>query len=238
MVSLTLAHAQPAEAAFTSHTSSSSTFRAKSYTPITIGRAAGFAALAATSVTNSTTFNTSITGTVGVTPGRTVSGFWPWDITGGTELDTASARAAMVDSKGVATALRERPTTRKLAPALSGTLAPGVYESTSGAFSVAGGLVLDAKGDTSARFVFFTSGNLTLAQRSSITLTGGAQAGNVWWVVGGALTAGSSTLSRDTTAVGNFIVAGAATLRGTNVTGRVVSRTASVSVGATQIALP
>jgi hypothetical protein len=238
VVSLTLAHAQPAEAAFTSHTSSSSTFRAKSYTPITIGRAGGFAALAATSVTNGSTFNTSITGTVGVTPGRTVTGFWPWDVTGGTELDTASARAAMADAKSVAVALRERPTTRRLTPALSGTLTPGVYESTTGAFSLAGGLVLDAKGDASARFVFFTSGNLTLAQRSAITLTGGAQADNVWWVVGGTLTAGSSTFTRDTTAVGNFIAAGAVTLRGTTVTGRVVSRSAAVSLAATQISLP
>jgi hypothetical protein len=204
-----------------------------------MGRASGYGALAAVGVQSLTRFDTTITGSVGTSPGRSISGFWPHAITGDSDLDTAGARAAMTDVAGIPGAAAERGITRTLAPTLTGTLGAGTYQSTTGAFTVSGNLVLDAKGDPSARFIFRTTGALNLTQKSRITLAGGATAANVWWIIGSSMTAGVATAANgDTVASGNFIVTGSAALNGVDVSGRVVSRTASIALRNTRIVVP
>jgi hypothetical protein len=129
-------------------------------------------------------------------------------------------------------AVSQRPVTQTISPTLSGTLTGGVYASSTGAFSVPGTLVLDARGDSSARFVFRTTSTLAMSEGAKIVLANGAKASNVWWIVGGTASLGtnSTIFSADTEAVGNYLVNGAATLRGITVTGRVVSFTDAITL--------
>lgn len=67
------------------------------------------------------------------------------------------------------------------------TLAPGLYKASSGTFKITkGDLTLDAQGDANAVWIFQTAAALTVGDSapSSVKLTGGAQAKNVYWYVG------------------------------------------------------
>ena len=72
------------------------------------------------------------------------------------------------------------------------TLIPGVYKSASGAFLITGSdLTLDAQGNPDAVWIFQMASSLTVGTplaSSSIILTNGAQASNVFWQVGSAAT--------------------------------------------------
>lgn len=222
----------PVDAAFTGSTRTSASWSAKSYPAITVGALSRFGALAASSVrdTNFLFYQSSVDGFVGTTPGTSISGFATWDVDA-THPNTTSAKNAMAAARALRSALLDRPTTRSLPPALAGTVTAGVYTSTTGAFSIAGALTLDAKGDASARFVFRTTTTLTMAQRSRIVLVNGAQAANVHWLVGTTATLGTlTTSSPDTTAVGNLLVTGEVSLRGVTLTGRAVSFDGSIAL--------
>ncbi|MDO8282578.1 MAG: Ig-like domain-containing protein [Thermodesulfovibrionia bacterium] len=101
------------------------------------------------------------------------------------------------------------------------TLPPGVYISaTDSSIGVSGTLTLDALGDPDAVWVFQApSSTVTTAVSSTISLTGGAKASNVWWQVGS-----SATLNSGTTFQGN-ILASASISMGTGATscGRLLS---------------
>jgi hypothetical protein len=83
------------------------------------------------------------------------------------------------------------------------TLAPGIYRSVPGSYSIQGGdLTLDAAGDPNAVWVFQMASTLTVggpgaAFPQSVILANGAQAKNVFWQVGSAATinaAGGGTM--------------------------------------------
>ena len=127
------------------------------------------------------------------------------------------------------------------------TLAPGVYTSAAGSFMIQGGnLTLDAQGNANAVWVFQMATTLTVggpgaAAPSSIILSNGAQAKNVYWQVGTAATinaAGGGTM------VGTIISqSGAAISTPGNVAlvtlnGRVLSLGASVTMVNTVINVP
>lgn len=126
-------------------------------------------------------------------------------------------------------------------------LAPGVYTSASGSFTLQGtDLTLDAKGDPNATFVFQMATSLTVggpgaAFPRSVILINGAQAKNVFWQVGSAATinaGGGGTM------VGTIISqSGAAFSTAGNVNkvmleGRVLSLGASVTLVNTVINVP
>jgi len=71
------------------------------------------------------------------------------------------------------------------------TVTPGIYKADSGAFLLTGGdLTLDAQGNANAVWVFQMASSLTVGDTAprSVLLTNGAQAKNVYWVVGSAAT--------------------------------------------------
>jgi hypothetical protein len=72
------------------------------------------------------------------------------------------------------------------------TLAPGVYKASS-SLEVGGSLTLDAHGDPNAVFIFQAPSTLITDSASSVTLTGDAQACNVFWQVGSSATLGTSS---------------------------------------------
>jgi signal peptidase I len=220
------------DAAFTGTTRTASTWTAKSYPALTVGALSGYGALAASAVRDPAPhiYRSTVQGDVGTTPGTTVTGFRNKDVAS-VNLDNESARNAMAAAHALRSALEQRPLTRTIPATLGGTLTSGVYASTTGAFSVPGTLTLDARGDPNARFIFRTASTLTMAQRSRVALVNGAQAANVYWIVGSSARLGSSvTWAPDTVAVGTYLVAGEVTLQGIVLNGRAVSFGGSVSL--------
>jgi hypothetical protein len=169
---------------------------------VSIGAAAPFAVLAGSNVTN--TDLTRVIGDLGVSPGSTVTGFPPGTINGTThagDSTAANAKADVVTAYNNLTAMTPNATL----PAELGntTRTPGVYDSTTGNFQINGTLTLDAQANPDAIFVF-KAATLTAAMSSTITLTGGAQANNLYWVI-----SDSATLNTFTTFRGDLIAANA-----------------------------
>ena len=126
-------------------------------------------------------------------------------------------------------------------------LAPGVYTAASGAFRIQGGnLTLDAQGNANAVWVFQMPTTLTVggpgaAFPSSIILTNGAQAKNVFWQVGSAAiinAGGGGTMAGTIISQAGvvFSTAGAASILTLN--GRALSLNASVTMVNTVINVP
>ena len=113
------------------------------------------------------------------------------------------------------------------------TLAPGVYNSAS-SLGLTGPVVLEAQGDPSAVFVFQAGSTLITAPTSTVALTGGAQACNVFWQVGS-----SATLNTASTFVGTIMALTSATLdTGATVQGRVLARNGAVTLDTNTITTP
>ena len=70
-----------------------------------------------------------------------------------------------------------------------------MYKATS-SLDVGGSLTLDAQGDPDAVFIFQVPSTLITDSASSIILTNGAQACNVFWQVGSSATLGTTPPSR------------------------------------------
>lgn len=222
-----------AYAAFSARTAmTANTFRVATWPTLTLGRASSYAVLASTRVANTALLGlgSAVNGNVGVTPGTTVSGFWPWDVTGSTDRNTSGAQAARADAITLYDAARARSATATPAAVLSGTLVPGVYR-RAGAVTVQGALTLDARGDPSAVFVVQGSA-LTFAQGANVVLANGAAADRVFFVStstaavndnarvrGVLLASGDITLNRASTLGGRAVsVSGAVSLLSATVT--------------------
>ena len=121
-----------------------------------------------------------------------------------------------------ATVLRaESLSSEVLVPNHPGVFPAGIY-ATSGAMSISANSHITLAGDAHSVFVFIATEALNVGANVQILLTGGAQAKNVYWVVGtfvGAATSGASS-----TLVGNFLVDGTMTIgASTQLTGRVLA---------------
>ena len=127
------------------------------------------------------------------------------------------------------------------------TLAPGVYKSASGTFKITTlDLVLDAKGDPNATWIFQTAAGLTVgaagpAGARSVTMINGGQPKNVYWYVGSAAVingAGGGTMVGNiiSSAGVTFSTAGNAVI--TVLNGRAISLVASVTMVNTVINVP
>lgn len=114
------------------------------------------------------------------------------------------------------------------------TLAAGVYQ-TSGAVSIAGSLTLN--GTANDLFIFKINGAFSTSVGSTITLTGGAQAANVFWV---AISAGAMSIATNNQMKGSFIARDGAALlaNGSTLEGRLLSNVGAVSTDANIISIP
>lgn len=115
------------------------------------------------------------------------------------------------------------------------TLGPGVYDVTPGAATLTGTLTLDGGGNPNALFVFRITAAFSTAALSSVVLINGADAANVFWLAGGAVSTGAAA-----TFNGNMIGApgAASTGAGTIMTGRLLSTLGAVSIDSTLISRP
>lgn len=114
------------------------------------------------------------------------------------------------------------------------TLVAGVYQ-TSGAGSIAGSLTLNGTADD--LFIFKINGAFSTSVGSSITLTGGAQASNVFWV---AISAGAMSIATTNQMKGTFIARDGAALiaNGSTLEGRLLTNVGAVSTDANSISIP
>lgn len=217
-----------AYAAFSARTTTSATWGAAALPPIAIGRAEPFSLLAATSVSDGLFTFTDISGSIGTTPGTTISNFSVLDRYGSLERNTSAARVAMADARTLATALEARPATPRTG-ILTGRVTPGTYSWN--ALSTSGTITLDAGGDPSARFVFIAN-SLTVANNTNVVLANGATATNVYWRIRGGATLNTSTLR------GTLLADGAITANTATVSGRLISLNGSISANRYTISQP
>ncbi|RAR47215.1 ice-binding family protein [Flavobacterium lacus] len=147
----------------------------------------------------------------------------PGDLTQQASLDLITAYNALFDT----------PTTNSThAPAFGGneTLFAGVY-SIGAAGSVGGTLTLDGGGNPDAFFLFQFGGAFTTGATSTLILTNGAKASNVFWLADGAI-----SMAATTTISGTFIANGAISMgAGGILNGRLYSIAGAVSIDSTQI---
>jgi len=189
-----------------------------------MGRAASFAVLGGSTVTN--TGATAITGDLGVSsPGVSVTGFPPGTMARGTQhVGDPAANQAQFDAQSAYAVLAGKPCTTPLTGQDLGgkTLAPGVYCFTSSA-QLTGRLVLDGQGKGgNGVCIFQIASTLTTATNSSVVMSKGARAGNVFWQVGSAATLGTGTAF-----AGNILAYSSITMNtASNLSGRALAREA------------
>ena len=194
-------------------------------TPVPLGTAANFAVLAGSTITN--TGATTINGDLGLSPGTAVTGFPPGTVNGTEHIADAAALQAQDDLTTAYNDAAAETVTATIPTELGGTtVTPGVYNSAAGTFGITGTLTLDAQGNPNAVFIFQAASTLITASASNVVLLNGAQASNVFWVVGSSATLGtSSTLQGSILALASITVT-----TGVNIQGRALARTAAVTL--------
>ena len=193
--------------------------------PVPLGTAANFAVLAGSTVTN--TGPTRISGDVGLSPGTSVTGFPPGQVNGTIHAADSAALQAQADLTAAYNNAAARTVTATVPTELGGTtLTVGVYNSAAGTFGITGTLTLDAQGDPNAVFIFQAASTLITASASNVNLVNGAQASNVFWVVGS-----SATLGTGSTLQGSILARTSITVTtGTVLNGRALARNGAVTL--------
>jgi ice-binding like protein/Big-like domain-containing protein len=200
---------------------------------VSLGSAADFAVLAGSTITN--TGLPAITGDVGLSPGTAITGLPPGQINGTIHAADAVAAQAKSDLAAAYDDAAARPATATVPVELGGTTRTrGVYESPAGTFGITGTVTLDAQGDTNAVFIFKAASTLITASASSVNLVNGARASNVFWLVGSSATLGTYSILR-----GNVMALASITVTtGVTIDGRVLARTAAVTLDTDTIGRP
>lgn len=202
-------------------------FSAQTQAAVSLGTAANFGVLSADTITN--TGLTTVIGNIGVQPGSAITGFFgtvendgPGTFTGSSHQGDSTAMQAQADALQAYNDLQALPISTTLAdPELGGlTLAPGVY--VLGSAGLTGTLTLDGIGD----YVFRIDTTLITAVSSMVNLINGAEAANVFWAVGTAVTLGNQTDFE-----GNIIASSDITLNtGAILDGRIISLNGAVTM--------
>jgi len=218
-------------------------------TTVPLGTADGFAVLAGTpNVTDVPT--SAITGDVGLSPapGSGITGLTCAEVTGTIYATDATGLPCFVVNPGLLTTAKSDVTTAYLDAAgrtpdttfvggdnqLGGqTLVPGVYSfGHATTANLIGNLTLS--GDSSSVWIFQASSDLVTASSSTVTLTGGARACNVFWQV-----SSSATLNTSSTIQGTILALTSITVaHGATVDGRLLARNGKVTLDTNTITRP
>ncbi len=195
---------------------------------VKIGSASAYSVLGASTVTN--TGLTTLSRSLGLYPGTSITGFPPGVVgsQGTTDIANAPAQQAQADLAYGFNDGAGRATTGTVPSDLAGqVLRSGVYAADGkGPLSLGGTLVLDAKGNTDAVFIFQTDSTLTTGSGSVVQLINGAQACRVHWIVGS-----SATLGTGSQFVGTILAQASITVTtGASVRGRALARTGAVTL--------
>jgi hypothetical protein len=195
---------------------------------VPLGTAAEYAVLGGSTVTN--TGPTTLDGSLGLSPGTSVTGFPPGLVTppGTKNITNAAAAQAQSDLTAAYVNAAGRPLNATTTADLGNrTLQAGVYAGPSkGALGLTGPLVLDGAGNANSVFIFQTNSTLITASSSTVTLINGAQECNVFWQVGS-----SATLGTGSVFAGNILALTSITVNnGVTVHGRALARNGAVTL--------
>jgi len=197
-----------------------------------LGSAKSYAVLGASAVTN--TGGTAITGDLGVSrPGISPTGFPPGTIAGTIHSGDASSAQAQGKLTPAYNSLAAKTCTASLTGQDLGgrTLTQGVYCFTSSA-QLTGRLTLN--GTARSVFIFKIASALNTSGNSSVVMTGGSLARNVYWQVGSSATLGSGTSFK-----GNILALTSISLgTGASLSGRALARNGAVTMDNNAISLP
>jgi len=201
-----------------------------------LGTADSYAALAATTVTN--TGATLVSGDVGVSPGSAITGFPPGQISNGAihanDGPAVKAHADLATAYTAFAGLASPPANNRSGADLGGmTLTPGVYKFNTAA-TLSARLTLDAKGDAAARFVIQIGTTFVTSSSSSVVLVNGANARNVFFQVGS-----SATLGSGSSFIGNILAHTSVTAVSTSrINGRLLAVNGAVTLDTNQLTRP
>jgi hypothetical protein len=165
--------------------------------PVALGWAGSFAILSKSGITDVPA--SAITGDVGTSPitGAAITGLDCAEVTGTIYTVDAAGPACRVEYPALLAAAvsdmetaytdaagRTSPDATELgAGNIDGmTVAPGLYKWGTGVL-IPTGVTLDAQGDTNAVWIFQIAGVLSVGNGAVVTLSGGAQAKNIYWQV-------------------------------------------------------
>lgn len=182
---------------------------APGFAAIILGSAQDFAVLGHETVTNGHSApnpTTQVYGNLGVTPGTSVTGFYPdGTVSGGTiHINDGVAQLALADATTAYNTLAGLPFVNDYTGVVLGsagytTLTPGVYHFDSSA-QLTGALTLDFLGNPNADFIFQIGSTLITSSSSSVNAINGDSTSGVYWQVGS-----SATLGTDTVFAGNIL---------------------------------
>jgi hypothetical protein len=191
-----------------------------------------FSVLAGSTVTNVGT--TSVDRSVGVSPGTAVTGASTMTVGGTYHQADAVALQAKNDLTTAYNNAANQTTPADPGPELGGqTLTAGIYNRAT-AMALTGALTLDGANNPNSVWVFQAGSTLTTGSASSIVLTRGANACNVFWQVGSSATFGTTTTFVGTVMADQSITMGT----GATLQGRVLARVAAVNLHANVITSP
>lgn len=201
---------------------------------VQLGAATAFAVLAGSTVTN--TGLSKVTGDVGLSPGSGVTGFPPGVVNGTIRVNDTAANKAKLDlTTGYNDAAGRTTAPISQAGNLGGlTLAPGLYKSTGPLEISSGDLTLDAKGDSSAVWIFQIATTFNTTAGRQVILAGGAKAANVYWQVGSSATLGTNSVFKGTIMADQSV----SLLTGASLEGRALARIGAVTLDNSTVTLP
>ena len=200
---------------------------------VNLGTASSFGVLAGQTITN--TGPTVISGDIGVSPGTAITGFPPGIVHGAEHVADGVAGGAQSDLTTAYNDAAGRSPSGSVGPAIGAgqTLTPGVYNAST-SLDLGGSLTLDAQGDPNAVFIFQVGSTLVTDSASSVRLTGGAQACNVFWQVGS-----SATLGTHSAFQGSILALTSITVTtGDTIIGRALARNGAVTLDDDVISVP
>jgi Ice-binding-like len=200
---------------------------------VNLGTASSFGVLAGSTVTN--TGASVINGDLGVSPGTAVTGFPPGIVTGATHQADGVAGGAQSDLTTAYIDAAGRSPSGSVGPAIGAgqTLGPGVYNAST-SLDLSGALTLNAHGDPNAVFIFQVGSTLVTDSASSVVLTRGAQACNVFWQVGS-----SATLGTHSSFQGSILaLTSISVTTGDTIVGRALARNGAVTLDDDVITVP
>ena len=162
-------------------------------TMVNMGSAREFGVLAGTAIT--VAGSTVVRGDAGTTSGTAITGAENLTLLGTNHAGdavTQAAQSALTMAYQNAAAQPADFIYPEVSDLGGRTLSPGVHKGAS-SLAITGALTLNGNGDSNAVWVFQAFSSLTTGSNSSVILTNGAQAGNIFWQVGSSATLGTGT---------------------------------------------
>ena len=206
-----------------------------------LGAASSFAVLAGSGIV-STNPPQVIIGDAGSSP-TVANGLTDAEVTG---TNYKANEQAVIDAKiDLAIAYADASTQPQSGADISSELAsqilsPGVYHSASGEFVISGAgvLTLNGGGDPNAIFIIKAGTTLTTAIGSSVVLTNGAHASNVFWTVGTSATLEGTTFVGTIMAEASITDSGGSTVLGRLLADANNDGTGAVTLNNTEVTVP